>query len=1030
MSSKLRHHIKLAFQTSPELLNTHNGCNISTLISRLSQQYIEYRFEVKDSLHERVLREARVVIASEPDFQALGITIDDQGNMMLSASNKRGGSERVMSINESISRTYMSSASTAAISSGGAVGTVAIGSKRQRPDDIVGSARSQKHYERMVRGRPRSDSNNSNVSGAGSAPGGMVTSISMQDAIGDGAQEIEDFDLADPGADVDVDLDVAFSSNKKGTRLSTVPESGAATKSGSSTVATNGLQADQEHSAPVAIVRRKNYPKHAKSSNNSAQSKGSTSGTANATSERDNISAMDNAMSAAAAGVPSYLVPTPTERLSDLAGLDAVVSQVKELVFLPLQHPELYSALGVRPPCGILLRGPSGCGKTHLANSIAGELGLPFFRVSGQELIGGTSGESESRIRDVFRAAMSAAPAVLFLDSLDVIAAKGEGSSQRGMERRVISQLIDCIDSVSVMGQAHAPSTVVTPAIAQPPKDSTQSLSEQEGPAAQVVLLCASNKPDGLDPAIRGRFARELALPVPDAPARAAILGILSKNMKLRRQKDVPIPQSAWDPAAVRGDIAGVLGYGGASVSVDCAATAQVPPVDLQALGKLTPGFVGADLRSLAREAGMLAVARLVREHGLLDSIASSALNLKHASSDGISPPNDATGVGAGVAAQPDSEHAESKKSVPINDAAGTLVNDPAASLDEVYVEMSDFVAAAKSIQPSAKREGFAVVPDVTWADLGALAEVREELLHNVLEPIAHPERYKALGLDIPAGVLFFGPPGCGKTLLAKAVANQSGANFISVKGPELLNMYVGESESRVRQVFSRARASTPCVIFFDELDALCPKRGSGDGASGGNGVSERVVNQLLTELDGLEARKDVYIIAATNRLELIDDAMLRPGRLGKLLYVPLPSTSDRVSILSSLTRSVNIVFADGADTNASTANTAHSGVDLSSVARDPRTEGFSGADLSALVREAGLAVMREWREKALAASTTSSNTASEVTSEPPRIFARHFEIALQKVRPSVAKEDRERYSRVHARIREGMGPIQALSLG
>jgi ribosome biogenesis ATPase len=339
-----------------------------------------------------------------------------------------------------------------------------------------------------------------------------------------------------------------------------------------------------------------------------------------------------------------------------------------------------------------------------------------------------------------------------------------------------------------------------------------------------------------------------------------------------------------------------------------------------------------------------------------------------------------------------------------------------------VAVEMADFLSAAKSVQPSAKREGFAVVPDVTWGDVGALSEVREELLHNVLEPIAHPERFRSLGLEVPAGVLFFGPPGCGKTLLAKALANQSGANFISVKGPELLNMYVGESESRVRQVFSRARASAPCVIFFDELDALCPRRGS--GAEGGSGVSERVVNQLLTELDGLETRKDVYIIAATNRLELIDEAMLRPGRLGKLLYVPLPDANDRISILSALVRNVSIDKYN---------------IDIPAIGGDSRTEGYSGADLAALVREAGLAVVRELmimeKDKSSGGQAFMSDTVDakdgssiEHNSSIASISSRHFEMALTKVRPSVAPVDRMRYERVHQYIKEGMGAIQALT--
>ncbi len=393
------------------------------------------------------------------------------------------------------------------------------------------------------------------------------------------------------------------------------------------------------------------------------------------------------------------------------------------------------------------------------------------------------------------------------------------------------------------------------------------------------------------------------------------------------------------------------------------------PTVDFSLLGKLTPGFVGADLQALARESGMIAVCRIIKQHPDLLNDEMSIDNI-----DG-----------------------DDKKE---NSDSVSLL------LQTAKIEMDDFVNATKSIQPTAKREGFAVAPEVTWNDVGALAEVREELKHNVLEPIAHPERFRALGLDVPAGVLFYGPPGCGKTLLAKALANQSGANFISVKGPELLNMFVGESESRVRQVFSRARASAPCVIFFDELDALCPKRSSGwEGSSGGgsgNNVSERVVNQLLTELDGLESRKDVYIIAATNRLELIDDAMLRPGRLGNLLYVPLPSASDRVSILTALTRKVALDVFD--------IEKNPDGVNLEQVGFDARAEGFSGADLAALVREAGLAVIKE-------ISTdnpfTTSNGGEEIEASKyhdVKIRKHHFEAAFTRVRPSVNPQDRSRY--------------------
>jgi ribosome biogenesis ATPase len=500
---------------------------------------------------------------------------------------------------------------------------------------------------------------------------------------------------------------------------------------------------------------------------------------------------------------------------------------------------------------------------------------------------------------------------------------------------------------------------------------------------------------------VRGRFSREVGLPVPDAPARSKILQLMTASMRLS------------------------------------------PAVDFRVLGKMTPGFVGADLQSLAREAGMTAVSRIVKSSG--DTV------------DGAVPPS-AVGVHnvdaaeSAVEAAVDHMHLDTPADAEMQVEATHMEDGHASAklapiMQNAWVEMSDFTQAAKSIQPTAKREGFAVAPDVTWSDVGALAQVREELLHNVLEPISHPERFQHLGLEVPAGVLFFGPPGCGKTLLAKALANQSGANFISVKGPELLSMYVGESESKVRQVFARARASAPCVIFFDELDALCPKRGNGfeggGGAGGGSNVSDRVVNQLLTELDGLETRRDVYIIAATNRLELIDDAMLRPGRLGKLLYVPLPTDDDRISILQALTKKVSIQWRS---------EQSPEGVDLVSVAKDPRAAGFSGADLSALVREAGLAVVREMVNqakdravshsgaamvtsediigrpyvsstdlKALASSETavavlpasqgalSATGAQSETSELRSILARHFEAAFGKVRASVSTKDRKR---------------------
>jgi ribosome biogenesis ATPase len=516
---------------------------------------------------------------------------------------------------------------------------------------------------------------------------------------------------------------------------------------------------------------------------------------------------------------------------------------------------------------------------------------------------------------------------------------------------------------------------------------------------------------------VRGRLSREVALPVPDAPARSKILKLLTSHMRLS------------------------------------------PAIDFTVLGKLTPGFVGSDLHALTREAGMLAVSRIVNSNKTSTAPATAVNN----SSGGT------CNIAATEEAFPmDSEHVQDATSAPAS--LRQIVASPSTmdlhsvdlSTPAACVEMGDFSVAAKSIQPTAKREGFAVAPDVTWSDVGALAEVREELLHNVLEPISHPERFQHLGLEVPAGVLFFGPPGCGKTLLAKALANQSGANFISVKGPELLSMYVGESESKVRQVFARARASAPCVIFFDELDALCPKRGNGmegsGGGGGGNNVSDRVVNQLLTELDGLETRKDVYIIAATNRLELIDDAILRPGRLGKLLYVPLPTPEDRVSILRALTKKVAVNCGSSEATQGGNSSNC---VNLESVARDHRADGFSGADLAALVREAGLAVVREvvnaLQNRAVSTSGTVVITSEDIlgvkstsigggaaaavagaglvasnnegVKEVQMIEARHFEAAFSKVRASVSVKDRSRYELVNKHLQEGMGAIQALQV-
>eukprot|EP00804_Cyclotella_cryptica_P009958 CCRYP_015401-RB/>CCRYP_015401-RB protein AED:0.06 eAED:0.06 QI:124/0.75/0.6/1/0.75/0.6/5/200/1001 len=579
--------------------------------------------------------------------------------------------------------------------------------------------------------------------------------------------------------------------------------------------------------------------------------------------------------------------PRPTERYATLGGITPLLTTIRHLIEYPLSHPELFSHLGIDPPRGVLLRGPPGCGKTHLAKAIAGELNVSYFGVSAPELVGGVSGESEGRVRTLFESAAYHAPSIVFIDEIDAIAPKrGDGGSSGGGGKSMEKRIVAQL-LTSMDGMA---------------PDKTRG-------GGAVIVMGATNRPDALDPALRraGRFDREIVLGAPDEAAREGILRVMTSQMRLDGE------------------------------------------LDYRLLAKKTPGFVGADVRSLTKEAAVIAINRIDKR--------------------------------------------------PSNDIR-TITPLTAQQLEPLYITMDDFLAAIPNVQPSSKREGFATAPDVSWSDIGALADIREELTLSVLEPIAHPEKFEALGLPLPAGVLLYGPPGCGKTLLAKAIANESGANFISVKGPELLDKYVGESERSVRVVFERARSSSPCIIFFDELDSLCPKRGSDGG--GGGGVSERVVNQLLTEMDGLDSRRSVFVIAATNRPELIDPAMLRPGRLDKLLYVPLPSPNDRLSILRALSKKINLA----------------SDVDLESIALDPHANGFSGADCAALLREAGLAVLRDG---VLNRTSDDSNAADgqidEKVAPPLQITAEHFKYAFDHVLPSVSKKDQARYDRLRSRM-------------
>jgi len=578
----------------------------------------------------------------------------------------------------------------------------------------------------------------------------------------------------------------------------------------------------------------------------------------------------------------------PDERLENLGGVDTILTDLRQLIVNPLLHPEVFDHLGVQPPTGVLLHGPPGSGKTKLAHAVAGTTGVTFFKVAATEVVSGMSGESEAKIRQLFQAAIAAAPALIFLDEVDSITPKRD-SAGREMERRIVAQLLTCMDELR---------------------------------GTHVVVLGATNRPDSLDPALRraGRFDREIAMGIPDEAARAHILSKMVSGIRLSGDLDVAV------------------------------------------LASQTPGFVGADLQALVQEASLHAVSRCF------------------------------SSLGAGQDARRESGDANGDDARPRPFTAEELA--------PLAVDMSDFQAALPKVQPSALREGFATIPEVSWEDVGALDGVRTDLEAAICEPIRKAALFKQLGLATPSGVLLFGPPGCGKTLLAKATANASGANFIAIKGPELLNKYVGESERAVRLVFQRALNSAPCVVFFDELDSLVPRR-SAEGSSS----AERVVNQMLTEMDGVQQRSQVYVIAATNRPDIIDPAMLRPGRLDRLLFVPLPSVAGRLEILRAHTRKLPLVD-----------------VDLPQLAGD--TDGFSGADLASLIREAAMIAIRSADVPASegAATECPAEPAAEASTTTPSpggvlITAELFAQAQHRVSASVSRNERAEYEDLAKRL-------------
>ncbi|KAF8388881.1 hypothetical protein HHK36_025562 [Tetracentron sinense] len=571
-------------------------------------------------------------------------------------------------------------------------------------------------------------------------------------------------------------------------------------------------------------------------------------------------------------------------RFGDLGGIKGVLDELMMEVIVPLYHPQLPRWLGVRPMAGILLHGPPGCGKTKLAHAIANETGVPFYKISATEVVSGVSGASEENIRDLFSKAYRTAPSIVFIDEIDAIASKRE-NLQREMERRIVTQLMTCMDESDQNIR---------------PADLDLDSEPSDCRPGYVLVIGATNRPDAVDPALRrpGRFDREIVLGVPDENARVEILSVLTRNLRIEGT------------------------------------------FDLAKIARSTPGFVGADLAALTNKAGNLAMKRIIDRRKFE------------------------------LSGEPkDVEHAEEWWKNP------WLPEE----MERLSITMADFEEAAKMVQPSSRREGFSSIPNVKWEDVGGLDLLRQEFDRYIVRRIKHPEDYEEFGVDLETGFLLYGPPGCGKTLIAKAVANEAGANFIHIKGPEILNKYVGESELAVRTIFSRARTCSPCILFFDEVDALTTKRGKEGGC-----VVERLLNQLLIELDGADQRRGVFVIGATNRPEVMDPAVLRPGRFGKLLYVPLPSPDERGVILKALAKKKPI----------------DAGVDLIAIGRKEACENLSGADLSAVLNEAAMAALEE--------KLTSDQSSLEVT--PWTIKETHFERVLKKISPSVSDKQKRYY--------------------